>query len=124
MKHRNGEHSGYGKRPEKMARRRRQAPPKQHGVENRHGQQQRRLEQNHGDGHRFPPDSRAFLRSAFSRLYSASDNGSSVASSRAAIAELGESWKKVWMSCRMAERLASSGLATGKYTNRGPSYSR
>src|SRR6185436_3356502 len=107
-----------------MARRGGQTPADQYVHNDGSSQQQRRLEQNCSDGHRVPPDSRAFFRSALSRLYSASDSGSSAASSRAAIAELAESLKKVCRSCRIADRLASSGFATGKYTNRGPSYSR
>ena len=66
--------------------------------------------------------------SRFSRLlrrrYSAAESGVDVMSSSAAIAEPGELLKNVRTSCFSADRLASSGLTAGKYTKRGPSYSR
>src|SRR5580765_1765736 len=74
--------------------------------------------------HRSTPRLGSRFSNVVSRRYSACEIGGPLMSRSAAIAKLGELLKKVRSNCFSADRLAFSGFAAGKYTYRGPSYSR
>src|SRR5262245_7921075 len=90
--------------------------PAPYGVDQGGGRDQDRcFQEDEKGGHRLSPCSRERFRSALSRLYSASESAESpVASSRAAIAELGELSKNVRTRSLRAERPASSWAVDGK----------